>query len=397
MENSLNQTPMANRLHIGFFGLRNAGKSSVVNAITNQEISIVSDVLGTTTDPTFKAMELLPLGPIVIIDTPGLDDTGELGEKRVQKAKQILNKTDIAVLVIDSTKGVSPIEKELISLLTQKNIRYIIAYNKCDLKETENLQENEIMISATSKIGIEQLKQKLADFSKTLKPESDILGKVIAKNDLIVLVTPIDSSAPKGRLILPQVQTLRDILDNDAVSLVTKTSTLKLALSSLKNPPKLVITDSKDFKAVSEIVPKDVLLTSFSIVFARYKGILKTAVNGATGIDNLQNGDSILICEGCTHHRQCEDIGTKLLPKLITNFTKKELNFEFTSGGFFPTDLAKYSLIVHCGGCMLNEREVLYRQKCAEDYKIPFTNYGILLAKLNGILERSIEVFKADL
>ena len=389
----INQTPNANRVHIGFFGKRNAGKSSVVNAVTGQKLSIVSDVKGTTTDPVSKAMELLPVGPVVIIDTPGIDDEGLVGELRVRRAKQILNKTDVAVLIIDGVAGKSQTDEALIRLFEEKSLPYIIVYNKSDLKKQENLRENEISVSAMTGENTNELKERIAKLAKTEENEKRVIGDFLKPSDIVVLVTPIDGSAPKGRMILPQVQTIRDILDGNAMCLVTQTEQLNAALASLKEPPKMVVTDSQAFSIVKDIVPETVPLTSFSILFANYKGVLKTAAKGAAAVENLRDGDTVLISEGCTHHRQCEDIGTVKLPNWIKKHTGKSVEFEFTSGGEFPDGLSKYSLIVHCGGCMLNEREVLYRQKCAQDQGIPFTNYGTLIAYMNGILARSAEIF----
>ncbi len=393
MVNELNKTPTSERVHIGFFGKRNAGKSSVINAITGQNTSIVSDIKGTTTDPVSKTMELLPLGPVVIIDTPGIDDLGTLGEMRVNKTKQILAKTDIAVLVVDSTAGIDSYDENLIKLFKEKTIPYLVAYNKCDLKNNENLKENEIEVSASKKINIENLKNRIATITHNKNDDKRVIGDLLKPNDIVVLVTPIDSSAPKGRLILPQVQTIRDILDSKCISVVAQTDELDTVLKSLKNPPAMVVTDSQVFGRVKNIVPDNIPLTSFSILFARYKGILDTSVKGAAYIENLKDNDTILIAEGCTHHRQCEDIGTVKIPNLIKKHTGKNFNFEFSSGSEFPDDLSRFSLVIHCGGCMINEREVENRRKIAEKQNVPFTNYGILLAYLNGILKRSLEVF----
>ena len=382
-------TPMSERLHIGFFGCRNAGKSSLVNAVTNQEMAVVSEVKGTTTDPVKKSMELLPLGPVVIIDTPGFDDEGILGEKRVIKTKQILNRIDIAVLVVDGVVGLNEFDGQLTDIFKEKNIPYIIAYNKADITQVK--ADDGILVSAKTKMGIEELKEKIASLKTT--ENKRIVGDLISENDIILLVTPIDKSAPKGRLILPQQMTIRDILDSNGISVVTKETQLKEALSRLK--PKMVITDSQVFGKVAEIVPNDIPLTSFSILMAGYKGFLETAVKGAYTLDNLKDGDTVLISEGCTHHRQCEDIGTVKLPKWIKEYTQKEISFEFTQGGDFPEDIEKYALIVHCGGCMLNEREMLYRMKCAEDKNVPITNYGTAIAHIKGILKRSLEIFKS--
>ena len=387
---SLNEKVSAERLHIAFFGLRNAGKSSVVNAVTNQELSVVSDVKGTTTDPVKKAMELLPIGPVVIIDTAGIDDEGELGSLRVEKTRKILNKTDVAVLVVDALKGKRQEDLNLIEDFKKRNIPYIVAFNKCDLiAEKQELNENEIYVSAKENININELKNLIGKFSKTESEEKTLLGDIINQNDTVVLVTPIDSSAPKGRLILPQQQTIRELLDIGATVVVTKDTELEETLQKLKNPPTLVITDSQAFKKVSAIVPENVELTSFSILFARYKGELWGAVNGADELDNLQDGDYVLISEGCTHHRQCGDIGTEKLPNWIKNYTKKAINFDFTSGSDFPEDLKKYKLIIHCGACMLTEREMKSRIAISGEQQVPISNYGIIIAKINGILERA--------
>ena len=391
---SLNETVSAERVHIGFFGMRNAGKSSVVNAVTGQELAVVSDVLGTTTDPVYKAMELLPLGPVIIIDTPGFDDEGNLGDKRVQKTKQVLNKTDVAVLVVDSTQDVNDTDNQLVELFKEREIPYIIAYNKTDLLESKpEAKENEIYISAKDGTGIFSLKEKIGALSMPDLTEKHIVSDLLEPDDIVVLVTPIDESAPKGRLILPQQQTIRDILDANAVSMVTKETQLTEALKSLGKKPAMVITDSQAFKQVAKVVPDDILLTSFSILMARYKGLLESAVKGAAVIDKLENGDKVLISEGCTHHRQCNDIGTVKLPDWLKKYTNKEIEFEFSSGTHFPEDLSKYKLIIHCGGCMLNEREMRYRIKCAESQSVPITNYGTAIAYINGILKRSIEIF----
>lgn len=392
---SLNEKVSAERLHIAFFGLRNAGKSSVVNAVTNQELSVVSDVKGTTTDPVKKAMELLPIGPVVIIDTAGIDDEGELGSLRVEKTRKILNKTDVAVLVVDALKGKRQEDLNLIEDFKKRNIPYIVAFNKCDLiAEKQELNENEIYVSAKENININELKNLIGKFSKTESEEKTLLGDIINQNDTVVLVTPIDSSAPKGRLILPQQQTIRELLDIGATVVVTKDTELEETLQKLKNPPTLVITDSQAFKKVSAIVPENVELTSFSILFARYKGELWGAVNGADELDNLQDGDYVLISEGCTHHRQCGDIGTEKLPNWIKNYTKKAINFDFTSGSDFPEDLKKYKLIIHCGACMLTEREMKSRIAISGEQQVPISNYGIIIAKINGILKRAVEPLK---
>lgn len=393
-----NNTPAAERIHIGFFGKRNAGKSSVVNAVTNQELSVVSEVEGTTTDPVIKAMELLPLGPVLIIDTPGYDDEGKLGELRVRKTKQILNKTDIAVLVVDATKGITATEEELIEIFKAKDIKYIIIYNKCDLLKVSDMitlskDSNALLVSAKDKKNISQLKEKIALMFDNGK-NRNLVADYVSKNDIVILVTPIDASAPKGRLILPQQMVIRELLEAGVISVVVQVDELSKAVAAVGGKPKLVITDSQAFKAVQEILPKEISLTSFSILMSNYKGYLDTAVQGANALKNLSDGAKILICEGCTHHRQCEDIGTVKLPCWIREYTGKALEFEFTSGGDFPEDLSDFDLVIHCGGCMLPEREVMYRMKCAGDQNVPFSNYGIIIAAINGILERSLEIFR---
>ena len=401
MTTNLNQTPSANRTHIGIFGKRNAGKSSLINAITGQNYAIVSDVLGTTTDPVLKSMELLPLGPVVIIDTPGLDDEGELGALRIQKAYQILNKTDIAVLVIDASSGVTIEDSGIFKCIHEKESPCVIVVNKSDICPNCNLEDlplpdsdSAILVSSKTGEHIHELKELLAQQASQDTIQKSIVADLLNPLDFVVLVVPIDSSAPKGRLILPQQQTIRDILEAKASAIVVQETELTETLNSLGKKPKMVITDSQVFKKVSAVTPDDILLTSFSILFARYKGNLKTLVDGASALDSLKNGDRILISEGCTHHRQCDDIGTVKLPNWIRSYTKKEVEFEFTSGTEFPLDLSSYKMIVHCGGCMLNEREMKYRLKCAEDAKIPITNYGTCIAYINGILERSLEPVK---
>ena len=390
----LNETPSASRVHIAFFGKRNAGKSSVVNAVTGQETAVVSDVKGTTTDPVYKAMELLPLGPVMIIDTPGIDDEGALGALRVRRTKQVLNKTDVAVLIVDATRGKSAEDEELIRLFEDKKLHYIIVYNKCDLlDEKPAAGVNEIYVSAVEKTNIDALKERLAALAVTEESKLRLVADLIGPGDFVVLVTPIDKAAPKGRLILPQQQTIRDILEADATAIVVKEFELRQTLMELGKKPKLVITDSQVFSKASADTPKDILLTSFSILFARFKGLLDVAVKGAGALEKLSDGDKVLIAEGCTHHRQCDDIGTVKLPRWIKNYTQKNPEFVFNSGADFPDDLSEFKLIVHCGGCMLNEREVKYRQKCALDQNIPITNYGILIAYMQGILKRSLEVF----
>ena len=391
---SLNEQASAERMHIGFFGLRNAGKSSVVNAVTGQQLSLVSDIKGTTTDPVQKAMELLPIGPVVIIDTPGIDDEGALGEMRVKRAKRVLNKTDMAILVVDAQKGLQPADNELITLFKNKEIPYIIAYNKSDLLSgTPECAQNEIYVSARDNININQLKELMGSISGLKQNDKRIVSDLLKPGDIAVLVTPIDSAAPKGRLILPQQQTIRDILDGGAISVVCREHELKGALGALKERPRRVITDSQAFKKVNEDTPADVALTSFSILFARYKGDLKEAARGAAQLDRLKDGDRVLISEGCTHHRQCEDIGTVKLPRWIDNYTHKQLKYEFASGGEFPEDLSDYALVIHCGGCMLNEREMKSRIRHSVDCGVPITNYGIAIAHIHGILRRALTPF----
>ena len=395
---SLNATPSSERVHIGFFGKRNAGKSSVVNAVTGQELAVVSDVKGTTTDPVSKAMELLPIGPVVIIDTPGIDDEGALGELRVRKTKQVLNKTDVAILVIDSTTGRGQAEDELVELFKAKEIPYLIVYNKIDLLPpgTElQAEPGACAVSAMENRGIHELKEAIGKLASAEGPENWIVRDLLQPNDLVVLVVPIDSAAPKGRLILPQQQTIRDILEAGAVSVVTRDSELEETLKRLGTKPAMVITDSQVFGRVAPVTPKDIPLTSFSILMARYKGQLEGAVLGAAAIDSLQDGDTVLISEGCTHHRQCDDIGSVKIPNWLRKRTGKNLNIELSSGVAFPDDLSPYKLVIHCGGCMLNEREMRYRQKCAADQNVPFTNYGIAIAHMQGILKRSVEIFPA--
>lgn len=421
---SLNNTPSAERVHIGIFGKRNAGKSSIINAVTGQNLAIVSDVLGTTTDPVLKSMELLPLGPVVMIDTPGLDDDGELGKLRVQKAYQVLNKTDIAVLVIDASAGMTKEDIAILKRIRAKKIPYVVVKNKIDLCTAESSDqttksaihctadtifsagcgqtaaykdwltpENSIEVSTVTGQNIYELKELIAKQVPHEDMTLKIVGDLLNSNDFVVLVVPIDSAAPKGRLILPQQQTIRDVLEVGASAIVVRDTELKDTLASIGKKPKMVITDSQAFKQVSADVPDDILLTSFSILFARYKGNLTAPVYGARTLEHLKDGDRILISEGCTHHRQCDDIGTVKLPRWIQEYTGKKLEFSFTSGTEFPLDLSPYSLIVHCGGCMLNEREMKYRIKCAEDQTVPMTNYGIAIAHMNGILKRALKPF----
>lgn len=401
----MNETPSADRVHIGFFGKRNAGKSSIVNKVTGQELAVVSDVKGTTTDPVSKAMELLPLGPVVIIDTPGIDDEGHLGELRVRKAKQVLNRVDVAVLVVDATVGKTSVDEELIRIFKEKEIPYLVVYNKADLLKTKDgnrlssenkLNQNaeqSIYASAVTGQNIYELKERIASLAVTDELKLRLVGDLLEPSDFVILVVPIDKAAPKGRLILPQQQTIRDVLEAGAAAIVIKEDELSNALENLGKKTKLVITDSQVFAKVSKETPEDIWLTSFSILFARFKGNLKAAAAGAAAIDRLKDGDKILISEGCTHHRQCDDIGTVKLPRWIRNYTGKDLEFEYSSGRDFPEDVTKYSLIVHCGGCMLNEREMRYRQKCALDQEIPITNYGIAIAYMQGILKRCVEMF----
>lgn len=447
---SLNETVSAERIHIGFFGQRNTGKSSVVNAVTGQKLSLVSEVKGTTTDPVQKAMELLPLGPVVIIDTPGIDDEGTLGEMRVQRARQVLDKTDVAVLVVDGTIGMREADRELCELFAEKKIPYIIAYNKSDLcsadgeskaacstrqetagsaqmlaaqqqfnedtqtfaarmeadgraqtsaaereadESTQTSAAQEIYVSALNGTNIYELKEMIGCLAGQAKNEKTLVGDLLSPQDIVILVTPIDAAAPKGRMILPQQQVIRDVLDHDAVNVVVKETELLRALGALKERPKLVITDSQAFGRVSKETPEDILLTSFSILFARYKGDLEEAVRGAAALDRLQDGDTVLISEGCSHHRQCGDIGTEKLPRWITEYTKKKLQFAFTLGREFPQDVTPYAAVVHCGGCMLNEREMKSRIARCVAQGVPVTNYGIAIAQLHGILRRSLSPF----
>lgn len=389
----LNATPSANRVHIGFFGRRNAGKSSVVNAVTGQQLAIVSDTKGTTTDPVYKSLELLPLGPVTVIDTAGFDDCGELGLMRVKKTKQVLNKTDIAVLVVDAVSGINKEDEDIISLFKEKEVPYIIVYNKSDLLETiPDDSDTSLYVSALNCTKINELKEKIAHLVPSESFTKKIAGDLISPNDLVLLVIPIDESAPKGRLILPQQQVIRDILETGASAVCVRDTEFKSTLNSLGRKPSLVITDSQAFAKISAECPEDIPLTSFSILIARFKGFLETAVKGVYALNNLSDGDFVLISEGCTHHRQCNDIGTVKLPKLITKYTDKKINFEYSSGVEFPDDLSKYSIVIHCGGCMLNEREMKYRMKYSTDCGVPFTNYGTAIALMTGILKRSLEI-----
>ena len=391
----LNDTPKGNRVHIALFGKRNAGKSSLINAVTDQELAIVSEIKGTTTDPVYKAMELLPLGPVMLIDTPGLDDEGELGEKRIAKTMEVLKKTDIALLVIDMNIGFTSVEQVILDRIQKENIPYITVYNKSDLGSLDETEKkpNEINVSSVTKAGIHELKEMIA---KQLPEEEDkfqIVGDLLNPSDFVVLVVPIDKAAPKGRLILPQQQTIRDILEADAIAIVTKEYELRETLESLGKKPKLVITDSQVFSKVSADTPKDVLLTSFSILFARYKGDLETLVKGVKAVESLKDGDLVLISEGCTHHRQCDDIGTVKIPRWLLQYTGKKLQFETSSGNTFPEDMERFSLVVHCGACSLNRREMQNRMNRVKEKEIPIVNYGVLIAYLQGILKRSIEAF----
>ena len=398
----MNQTPSSERVHIGLFGKRNAGKSSVINAVTNQDIAIVSAVRGTTTDPVYKSMELLPLGPVMLIDTPGLDDEGELGVLRVQKGLDVLRKTDIALLIVDGTAGMSPEDERLEEELKKRGLPYLVVFNKWDLVQEKSAgeensgaepeDERHIRVSARTGEGIQELKERLARMVPAGK-EKRLVGDLLEPQDLVVLVVPIDKAAPKGRLILPQQQTIRDVLESGAVSVVVREKELKETLKKFGTKPKLVITDSQVFGLVDRDTPEDILLTSFSILFARYKGNLAQAVRGAGALESLRDGDKILISEGCTHHRQCDDIGTVKLPRWIENYTGKKPEFVFTSGTGFERNLKEYHMIVHCGGCMLNEQEMQYRLKMAENQGVPMTNYGILIAYMKGILERSLQPF----
>ena len=389
----LNNTPSGERTYIGFFGRRNAGKSSLVNAITGQNISVVSDVLGTTTDAVTKSMEILPLGPCVVVDTPGFDDEGNLGELRIKQTKKVLNTVDIAVLVVDSQIGIKKCEKQLLDVFKNNKTPYIIAYNKWDKAETKLENANEIEVSATNGTNIYELKEMLATLIAE-KDEKYLIRDKISKNDVVILVTPIDEAAPKGRLILPQQEVLRDILDGDGITITVKETELSQALMMLKTPPKMVITDSQAFDYVSKIVPKEIPLTSFSIIMSRYKGFLQNSIEAVNAIENLKDGDTVLIAEGCTHHRQCNDIGTVKIPKWIKKHTDKNVNIITCSGKDFPDDLSEFSVIFQCGGCMITTRDIAHRIKSAKQQNIPIINYGIAIAHMNGILDRSIELFK---
>lgn len=392
----MNDTPSGERLHIGFFGCRNAGKSSVVNAVTGQDLALVSDVAGTTTDPVSKAMELLPLGPVLVIDTPGVDDEGGLGKMRVERTKRVLEKTDCAVLIADASRGLNASDRELLQIFKERVIPYVIAMNKCDLTGVpQTASDKEIFVSAKTGENIGALKDRIAAAAKRAESGRRLVGDLLKKGDIAVLVVPIDSAAPKGRLILPQQQAIRDLLESGCIPMICRESELELTLSACAKKPAMVITDSQAFKLVAEIVPQEIPLTSFSILMARYKGFLETAVKGVTALKDIRGGDKILISEGCTHHRQCGDIGTEKLPRWIRSFTGAQPQFEFSSGGGFPEELSQYKLVIHCGGCMLNASELTYRMKSAEKAGVPFTNYGTAIAYMNGILKRSLAPFPA--
>ncbi|MDR0785552.1 MAG: [FeFe] hydrogenase H-cluster maturation GTPase HydF [Treponema sp.] len=390
----MNETPTSVRTHIGFFGRRNAGKSSLVNAVTGQNLSIVSEVKGTTTDPVNKTMELLPLGPVVVIDTPGIDDQGDIGEQRVLKAKQVLNKTDVAVLVVDAVEGKTAEDEELIAIFRSKQTPFIVAYNKADLIDAPiEVDETEVIVSALTKEGVDALKERIAALAFTQETKLQIVGDLLQGGDFVVLVTPIDKAAPKGRLILPQQQTIRDILEADASAIVVKEHELRDTLAHLGKKPRLIVTDSQVFAKVSADTPRDVPLTSFSILFARLNGFLGASLEGVKALDSLENGDEVLVAEGCTHHRQCDDIGTVKIPRWIRNYVNKDVKFSFTCGRDFPLDLSRYRIVIHCGGCMLNRREMRYRQEHSLAQDVPIINYGVVIAHIQGILERCVEVF----
>ena len=391
---SLNDTPSGERVHIAFFGRRNAGKSSLVNAFTGQDLAIVSDVKGTTTDPVYKAMELLPLGPVEIIDTPGIDDEGALGQLRVQKTRQVLNKTDLAILAADAAQPLGRAEEELLELIRSRGIPYLLAWNKADLLDSvPETEENAVWVSALTGFHIRELKEKAAALAGREDPKRPLIADLLAPGDTAVLVVPIDKAAPKGRLILPQQQTIRDVLDAGASALVCRDTELAETLKALRRPPRIVVTDSQAFGRVAKIVPPEVPLTSFSILMARYKGDLALTAAGARAVYGLRDGDKVLVAEGCTHHRQCEDIGTVKLPRWIREKTGVQPDFTFCSGRDYPDDLTPYRLVVHCGGCTLGGREMKYRQRAAADQGVPITNYGILIASLNGILPRTLAPF----
>ncbi len=395
MGTDLNATPSANRVHIGFFGRRNVGKSSIVNAVTGQDLAIVSEVKGTTTDPVSKAMELLPLGPVVIVDTPGIDDEGELGIKRIAKTRQVLNRIDVAILIADARDGLTEVENELLAEFKRKSLAHLVVFNKSDLLSgaPSNSYPGAIYASAKEKVNIDLIKEKIGELGKEEDTKFRIVGDLVSPSDFVVLVVPIDKSAPKGRLILPQQQTIRDLLESDATAIVVKEHELRGTLETLGKKPKMVITDSQVFSKVSADTPKDILLTSFSILMARYKGVLAPAIEGVAVLDQLRDGDRVLITEGCTHHRQCDDIGTVKIPRWVRQYTGVDVKFEFSTGGDFPEDLTPYRLVIHCGACMLTDREMRYRRRHADEQKIPMTNYGIVIAYVQGILKRSLQPF----
>ena len=400
----LNNTPMSERVHIGFFGRRNAGKSSVMNAVTGQDLAVVSDVKGTTTDPVYKSMELLPIGPVVMIDTPGIDDEGELGKLRVKKSYQTLNKTDAAVLVIDAAAGVSGEDKKLLEKIKAKKIPYVVALNKKELAEEEDMERIKkeldsdggwiIEVSAAAGDGICELKEKIAAAVHQEETENVLVRDLLHPSDIVVLVVPVDSAAPKGRLILPQQQTIRDLLEAGAASIVVRETELEKTLEEIGKKPALVITDSQAFGKVSKIVPEDIKLTSFSILFARYKGDLEEEVRGVKALEHLEEGAKILIAEGCTHHRQCDDIGTVKIPRWLKQYTGKDFDIHTSSGNSFPEDLDTYDLVIHCGGCTLNRREMKNRIARVKDAGVPIVNYGIFIAATQGILKRTLEPFE---
>lgn len=389
----LNDTPKSDRIHIGIFGRRNAGKSSIINAITSQNLAVVSKVKGTTTDPVQKAMELLPLGPVMIIDTPGIDDEGELGKMRVEKSYQVLNKTDIALLVVDGNEGLTQCDRDLIEEIKKRKLPYLIILNKSDEVCNRYNIENSIWVSAETKENIWELKERISKLVPNENMTLKIVGDLLAPEDIVVLVVPIDSAAPKGRLILPQQQTIRDVLEAGAISVVTRDTELSQTLKALGKKPKIVVTDSQAFGKVKNDVPEDILLTSFSILFARYKGDLAEQIKAVKAIDSLKDGDYVLISEGCSHHRQCDDIGTVKIPRWLKEHSGKKINYEFSSGTEFPRDLSKYKAVIHCGGCTLNEKEMKHRIAVAKEQNVPITNYGIFIAYTQGILKRSLQAF----
>lgn len=389
----LNDTPKSDRIHIGIFGRRNAGKSSIINAITSQNLAVVSKVKGTTTDPVQKAMELLPLGPVMIIDTPGIDDEGELGKMRVEKSYQVLNKTDIALLVVDGNEGLTQCDRDLIEEIKKRKLPYLIILNKSDEVCNRYNIENSIWVSAETKENIWELKERISKLVPNENMTLKIVGDLLDPEDIVVLVVPIDSAAPKGRLILPQQQTIRDVLEAGAISVVTRDTELPQTLKALGKKPKIVVTDSQAFGKVKNDVPEDILLTSFSILFARYKGDLAEQIKAVKAIDSLKDGDYVLISEGCSHHRQCDDIGTVKIPRWLKEHSGKKINYEFSSGTEFPRDLSKYKAVIHCGGCTLNEKEMKHRIAVAKEQNVPITNYGIFIAYTQGILKRSLQAF----